>query len=61
MPFSAFAVEITGISYATADEDSYTFYEGENSESRFDETNNLSYYYYVINNSACFHEIYYTG
>lgn len=49
MPFSAFAVEITGISYATADEDSYTFYEGENSESRFDETSGSSYYYYIIN------------
>ena len=51
MPLSALAVEITGISYTPADENTFTFYEGEKSETRFDEAENRNYYYYVIKQS----------
>lgn len=43
VPFSAFATEISSISYAPADENAYTFYEGQNCEYRNDR------YYYVLN------------
>ncbi|MBR5923333.1 MAG: hypothetical protein IKZ59_06015, partial [Clostridia bacterium] len=49
VPFSAFAVTVTSIDFTPADPNAYVFYEGQNAETRFDDSTGESYTAYNIN------------